>query len=87
MCAVSAEEEALLPCVPGALVSTTGCGDAFMAALVWGFLHGLGLRETALAGLSAASLTAESAATVHPAMSAENLRARMQNAKREPSDS
>ncbi len=87
VCAVSAEEEALLPCVPGTLVSTTGCGAAFMTALAWGFLQGLSLRETALAGLSAASLTAESAATVHPAMSAEKLRARMQNAKREPSGS
>ena len=77
VCAVSGEEEVFLPYVPGPLVSTTGCGDAFMAALVWAFLRGMPLKETALAGLAAASMTAESTATVHPALNAETLLARM----------
>ncbi len=58
-------------------VNATGCGDSFMAALVWAYLEGTDLRDTALAGLAAASITIESPNAINPAMSARNLRSRM----------
>ena len=66
-----------LPNLPGHMVNTTGCGDAFMAALVWAYLEGTDLKNTALAGLAAGSIAMESAETINPAMSATALRSRM----------
>ena len=66
-----------LPCLPGKMVNTTGCGDAFMAAIVWAYLEGTGLEDTARAGLAAAAIAMESGETINPAMSAAALRRRM----------
>ena len=66
-----------LPNLPGQMVNTTGCGDAFMAALAWAYLEGMTLEETALAGLAAGSIAMESAETINPAMSATAIRTRM----------
>ena len=66
-----------LPNIPGHMVNTTGCGDAFMAALVWAYLEGSDLEQTAKAGLAAGSIAMESAETINPEMSAEALKARM----------
>ena len=63
--------------LPGNMVNTTGCGDAFMAALVWAYLEDMNLHETALAGLAAGSIAMESYDTINPAMSATALRTRM----------
>ena len=63
--------------LPGNMVNTTGCGDAFMAALVWAYLQGSDLKETALAGLAAGAVAMESAETINPNMSAAALKARM----------
>ena len=63
--------------LPGNMVSTTGCGDAFMAALVWAYLENLSLEQTALAGLAAGAVAAESSETINPAMSATALKTRM----------
>ena len=70
-------ERLLLPNVPGNMVNTTGCGDAFMAALVWAYLEGSDLRTSAMAGLAAGSIAMESMETINPEMSAEALKARM----------
>ena len=59
------------------MVNTTGCGDAFMAALVWAYLEDMDLQETALAGLAAGAIAMEYDATINPAMSADALRTRM----------
>lgn len=66
-----------LPVIPGRRVNTTGCGDAFMAALVWAYLEGSDLESTARAGLAAGSIAMESEETIHPGMSAAALKARM----------
>ena len=63
--------------LPGTMVNTTGCGDAFMAALVWAYLEGTDLRHTALAGLAAGAIAMEASETINPAMSATALKSRM----------
>ena len=75
--AAMGDKRIVLPNLPGQMVNTTGCGDAFMAALVWAYLEGMTLEETALAGLAAGSIAMESAETINPAMSATALRTRM----------
>ena len=75
--AATKEEAVQLSNLPGNMVNTTGCGDAFMAAIVWAYLEGTDLRGTALAGLAAGSIAMESTETINPAMSATALRQRM----------
>lgn len=72
-------ERVQLPNLPGQMVNTTGCGDAFMAAIGWAYLEGMDLRETALAGLAAGAVAMESAETINPAMSATAIKNRMKN--------
>ena len=75
--AATAREQLWLSNIPGEMVSTTGCGDAFMAALVWAWMQDLSLADTALAGLAAGSIAMESHETINPAMSATALKLRM----------
>lgn len=66
-----------LPNLPGEMVNTTGCGDAFMAALVWAYLEGSDLENTALAGLAAGAIAMESGDTINPVMSANAIKHRI----------
>lgn len=66
------------PILPGQMVNTTGCGDSFMAALVWAWQEGLDLASTAKAGLAASAITMESTQTINPIMSEEILKQRME---------
>ena len=75
--AAMGDQKLWLPNIPGHMVNTTGCGDAFMAALVWAYLEGSDLEATAKAGLAAGSIAMESPETINPNMSAEALKARM----------
>ena len=59
------------------MVNTTGCGDAFMAALVWAYMEDMELEAAARAGLAAGSIAMESKETINPAMSATALKTRM----------
>jgi len=75
--AAMGDERIPLPNIPGNMVNTTGCGDAFMAALVWAYLEGCDLAATARAGLAAGSIAMESSETINPAMSEDALKNRM----------
>ena len=75
--AVMGDQKLHLPNIPGTMVNTTGCGDAFMAAITWAYLEGMDLYSTARAALAAGSIAMESNETIHPGMSASALKARM----------
>ena len=75
--AASHGESCWMKNIPGKMVNTTGCGDAFMAALVWAYLQDSDLQQTALAGLAAGSIAMESGETINPLMSDAALRGRM----------
>ncbi len=75
--AAMGKERLWLPNFSGQMVNTTGCGDAFMAALVWAYLEGMDLESTAKAGLAAGTIAMACRETINPAMSAQALRAKM----------
>ena len=77
--AAMGDERLWLPNLPGNMVNTTGCGDAFMAAIGWAYLEGMDLRATAMAGLAAGSIAMESEETINPAMSAAAIQNRINN--------
>ena len=66
----------LLPVLPARMTNTTGCGDAFMAAITWAYLRGLSLEDTARAGLAASAIAMEGTETINPALSEDALLAR-----------
>lgn len=65
-----------LPVVAGQMLNTTGCGDAFMSAIVWAYLQGTNLELTAKLGLAASSIAMESTETINPQMAESLLKAR-----------
>lgn len=75
--AAEGDERLRFAAARGTHVNTTGCGDAFLAALVWARLSGLGLRDSARAGIAAAGIAMADSETVSPRMSAEALLAGM----------
>ena len=71
-------QKILLKNPPVQMVNATGCGDAFMAALACAALEGTDLLNSARQGLAAASIAAESAATINPAMSKNEIKIRLE---------
>ncbi len=67
----------LLPCLNAMVNSTTGAGDAFMAALVLSYLKGLDLADSCLFGSAAAALTVECDGNINPCMSEVSLLKRL----------
>ena len=65
-----------LPTLPGKMANTTGCGDAFMAAIAWSFQQELDLETTARMGLAASALAMESAETINEELSADAMQRR-----------
>lgn len=74
-------QEIHLPVISGTMVNTTGCGDAFMAAITWAYLRGMDLADTARMGLAASSIAMESGETINPAMQEDELCRRAEAAK------
>ena len=75
--AAQGDQGLFLPPFPGEMVNTTGCGDAFLAALIWAYREGLDLEGSARAGLAAAAIAMESPQTIHPGLGPEALSRRM----------
>ncbi len=65
-----------VPCCPGRMVNTTGCGDAGMAAIAWAYLEGTDLETTARLAMAAGAVAMESEETIAPTMSAQAVRKR-----------
>ena len=63
----------LIPCAPGVIVNTTGCGDAFVAAAADAFLNGLGTMESARRALAASAICAGDTAAVSKSLTAETI--------------
>ncbi len=63
----------LLPCAPGTIVNTTGCGDAFVAAAADAYLNGLDTMEAARRALAASAICAEDNAAVSSRLSQEAI--------------
>ena len=59
----------LLPCIPGPVVSSSGCGDAFVAAAADAYLDGLNTMQAADRALAASAICAEDPAAVSPKLS------------------
>ena len=76
--AANGKESRIYPCLPASVRSTTGAGDAFMAALVWAYLEGMNLEDTVRAASAAAAIATESEETINPALSETALRERIQ---------
>ena len=55
---VSADGEFSLPAIPGDVVDSTGCGDAFCAGVIRGLTLGRSLEEAAWLGIASGTLTA-----------------------------
>ncbi len=73
----TAHEEGVVGTKPVRLVSATGAGDAFSAALLMGHVMGLSAEETVRMGIACSSIAMEARTAVNPAMSMEEVRRRM----------
>lgn len=72
-------DRGVLPVLPGPILNTNGCGDAFLAAAADGFMAGLSLRECARRGLAASSLCARSESAVSPLLCPDALQTLLQS--------
>ncbi len=61
------------PCCPADMNNATGAGDAFMAALVWSYMAGRGMDETARIAAAAAAIAVEGEQTINPLLNKENV--------------
>ena len=75
--AAQKDEMQLVPICKAEMRNATGAGDAIMAALVWSFLSGQSLTESAASGTAAAAIAVESEETINPNMSAEAVKDRL----------
>ena len=63
----------MLPCAPGPVLNTTGCGDAFVAAAADAYLNGLGTFDAARRALAASAICAGDSAAVCRTLSQEAI--------------
>jgi len=64
------------PILPGRVVNTTGCGDAFFSACAWGACYNLPLAMTARLGLAASAICLEWPGSISPDMTFANVLSR-----------
>ncbi|RDC50148.1 winged helix-turn-helix transcriptional regulator [Acinetobacter sp. RIT592] len=67
------ENHLLLSGVKVDTISATGAGDAFLSALVYGYLHNFNLRDTAEFATAASILTLMHKNTINPSMSVDSV--------------
>ena len=70
----------IVPCCPGPVANTSGCGDAFLAASAAAWAQGSTLEQAARYGQAAAALCARSMGAVSPDMSQSALDAILKGA-------
>ena len=63
------QKRGIMPCYPGSILDTTGCGDAFMAAAACAFSEGAVIEDMARMGLAAAALCAGAIGAIRTDMS------------------
>ena len=68
------EEGGLMKPEPAGIVSATGAGDAFSAAVIYGNLRGLDIRRTAKLGVAAASIAMQTKTAVNNQITPDKLR-------------
>ena len=69
--------EGIVETKPVQILSATGAGDAFSAAILLSHVMGLSAKEAAQMGIACASVALQSQTAVNPAMSMERVRAFM----------
>lgn len=67
------KEYGMLRPEPTKIVSATGAGDAFSAAIIYSYLKGFGMKKTAEAGMAAAAIAMRSKSAVNGQISEEML--------------
>ena len=75
--AADRNEMKLVGCKKAVMRNATGAGDAFMSALAWAYLQGTDLESTANAAAAAAAFAIESEETINSNITADAVRARM----------
>lgn len=73
----SAGEEGIVPARPVGILSATGAGDAFSAAILLGHVRGLSAKETAKMGIACSSVAMEARTAVNPGICIDAIRKRM----------
>jgi pseudouridine kinase len=64
------------------VINATGAGDAFMAGLVYAYLKGLNIEDTAWIAMAASRLALSSSDTINPNFSEQLLLKTMEEIKR-----
>ncbi|QOX63919.1 kinase [Anoxybacterium hadale] len=71
------KDEGLIRPEPIEIASTTGAGDAFSAAVIYGILKEFGIGKTARLGMAAAAIAMEAKSAVNNQMSMDRLRQKL----------
>lgn len=71
--------QGILPNYPSKVINTTGCGDAFIAAVAFAKQEGLSIEDSAKLGLGAASICTETMGALSENLTLENIYNRIKN--------
>lgn len=81
--AAQGDRRCFLPAYPTQARNATGGGDAFASGLIWAYLQGMDLRESAQAATAAASIAVEGEETINPALSPQAVQERIRTLEEE----